>query len=246
MGLFDIFKKKKNEPAIDPEVLRQNFVSARRQNQNFCQRNYVEAEEIRGLFVGNKKLELVKIGDMDVTANRLMLADPCYLGSNMVLPMERAVTPGKCPVFASVLQTAMTGRVIAAVKVKLTDEATERYELAMPLGIKAWMVDDPMVYPYVDIATGIGCVVDKETELSFAAAYNQHFNVTGKDMIMDVLEPLVQEKGYAMFTVPGTQVNVPVFTTGLGQGAYNSYWGFDGNNKLTELVFPFVYPELFE
>ena len=246
MGLFDIFKRKKSAPAIDPEVLREQFVSARRQNQNFCQRNYVEAEQIFSVFSNSKKTELVKVGDMDVTSNRLLLADPCYFGSNMVLPMERAVEPGKCPVFASVLTTQMTGRVIAGVKIKLSDAATVRYELAMPLGVKAWTVDDPMVYPYVDISTGVGCAVDKETELTFAAAYNQYFNTTGKDMILDLLEPMVRETGYAMFTIPNTEVNVPLFTTGLGQGAYNAYWGFDKDNKLTELTFPFVYPELFE
>lgn len=246
MGLFDLFKKKKTAAAVDPEVLREMFVSARRQNHNYCQRNYVETEQLRSVFVGGKNLELVKVGDMDVTANRLMLADPCYLGSNMILPLERAVAPGKCPVYASVLVTQMTGRVVAGVKVKLTEESTVRYELAMPLGIKAWTVDDAMVYPYVDISTGVGCIVDKETELPFAAAYNNYFNAYGKDMILDLLEPMVQETGYAMFTIPGTEVNVPLFSTGLGQGAYNAFWGFDVNNKLTELVFPFVYPELFE
>lgn len=246
MGLFDIFKRKSKTPAIDPEVLRENFVSARRQNQNFCQRNYVEKEELQSVFVGGKNLELVKVGDMDVTSNRLMLADPCYFGSNMVLPLERAVEPGKCPVFASVLTTQMTGRVIAGIKVKLTQEATVRYELAMPLGIKAWTVDDAMVFPYVDISTGIGCVADKETELRFAAAYNQYFNTHGKDMILDLLEPMVESAGFAMFTIPDTQVQVPLFKTGLGQGAYNAYWGFDGNNRLSELIFPFVYPALFE
>ena len=245
MGFFDIFKKKKAEPAIDPEVLRENFVSARRQNQNFCQRNYVEAEQIFTVFVG-KNLELVKVGDMDATANRLMLSDPCYLGSNMVLPMERTTQIGKLPVFASVLTTQMTGRVIAGIKVKLSDTSTLRYELAMPLGITAWTADDPMVYPYVDVATGIACVVDKETELTFAAAYNNYFNTKGKDMVLDLLEPMLEESGYAMFTIPGSNVTVPMFRTGLGQGAYNAYWGFDKDNKLTELVFPFVYPELFE
>ena len=245
MGLFDIFKKKKAE-VVDPEVLREKFVSARRQNQNFCQRNYVEAQQLFTVFTPSKELELVKVGDMDATANRLMLSDPCYLGSNMVLPMERTTQIAKLPVFASVLTTKMTGRVIAGIKVKLSDASTLRYELAMPLGIKAWTADDPMVYPYVDIATGIACVVDKETELSFAAAYNNYFNIKGKDMVLDLLEPMLEESGYAMFTIPDTDVTIPLFRTGLGQGAYNAYWGFDKDNKLTELTFPFVYPELFE
>ena len=246
MGLFDIFKKKKTEEVVDPEVLREQFVSARRQNQNYCQRSYVEKEQLFDLFSNTKKTELVKIGDMDATCERLLLADPCYLGSNMILPMERTSPAGKLPVFASVMNTKMTGRVIAGVKVKVSDTSTVRYELAMPLGVKAWQVNDPMVYPYVDVSTGVGCVVDKETELSFAAAYNQYFNVHGKDMILDLLEPMVSETGYAMFTIPNTEVNIPLFRTGLGQGAYNAYWGFDKDNKVTELTFPFVYPELFE
>ncbi len=244
MGLFDMFKKKK-EAAVDPEVLREQFVSARRQNQNWCQRSYVETEQLQGLFTNAKNLEVVKVGDMDAISNRLLLADPCYMGSNMILAMERTTNPGKLPVFASVLTTRMTGRVIAAVKIKVSDKATSRYELAMPIGVKAWQVDDPMVYPYVDVSTGIACAVDKESELKFAAAYNEYFNVNGKDMVLDLLEPMVEEQGYAMFTIPRTEISVPLFKTGLGQGAYNAYWGFDADNKLTELVFPFVYPELF-
>ena len=63
MGLFDIFKRKKTE-AVDPEVLRERFVSARRQNQNYCQRNYVELEDVFSVFTPDKRLELVKVGEL--------------------------------------------------------------------------------------------------------------------------------------------------------------------------------------
>ena len=73
MGLFDIFKKKKKEEVIDPEVLRERFVSARRQNLNFCQRNYVETAEIFSVFSNSDKLELVK-GD-EILKEYIRLAD---------------------------------------------------------------------------------------------------------------------------------------------------------------------------
>lgn len=245
MGLFDFFKKKKE--VVDPEAVRENFVSARRQNLNFCQRQYTDLESMQTIFANTKKTELVKIGDMDAVGDRLMLCDPCYVGSNMVLPLERTTTPGKYPVYAAVMNTMMTGRVIAGVKVKVSEESTVRYELAMPLGIKAWQVDDPMIYPYVSIETGVACVLDGNTELPFASAMNNYYNEhPGKDMTIDVLEPLVQETGFAMWQIPGTTYDIPVFSTGLGQGMYNPFWGFDQNNHLTELVFPLVYPELFE
>ena len=245
MGLLDLFKKKKNE--IDPEVLRENFVSARRQNQNFCQREYTDMDSMETIFTNTKKTELVKVGDMDAAGDRLMLCDPCYVGSNMVQPMERTTNPGKFPVFASIMTTQMTGRVVAGFKIKVSDESTVRYEIAMPVGVKAWQVDDPMVYPYISVETDVVCALDGKTELPFAAATNRYYNShPGKDLIIDELQPLVEETGYAMWTIPGTEYRIPVFKAGLGQGMYNAFWGFDKDNHLTELVLPMVYPELFE
>lgn len=241
MGLFDKFRKK---TAVDPETIRMNFISARQQNQNRCQKIRVEPEALSGLFVESKKVKPVKVGDMDHPGERPLLCDPCYLGSNLANPMERTVQPGKYPVFAAVLETEMTGRVVGAVKIKFSESATVRYEIAMPLGMKAWQADDPMVYPGVSIETGVLCLVDEVTELPFAAHMNRAYD-KGQDLIHDELLPLVEQTGYAMWKIPGTEYQVPVLSAGLGQGIYNAYWGFDKDNRLTELVLPLVYPDLF-
>lgn len=244
MSIFDRFRKK---AGLDEEALRQNFISARQQNLNRCQKLRVEPGVLSGLFAETKKTKLVKVGDMDVAGERPLLCDPCYLGSNMANPTERTVKPGKYPVFAAVLNTKMTGRVICGVKIKFSDALTVRHEIAMPLGMKAWQADDPMVYPGVSIETGVVCCVDEVTELPFAAYLNRYYDThPGQDLIHDELLPLVEASGYAMWTIPGTEYQVPVFSVGLGAGIYNSYWGFDQENRLTELVLPLAYPDLFE
>lgn len=242
MGLFDKFRKKSEANA---EAVRLNFISARQQNLNRCQKLRVEPGVLNDLFADSKKTQLVKVGNMDFPGLRPLLCDPCYLGSNMANPTERAVQPGKYPVFATVLETKMTGRVVSAVKVKFSSALTVRHEIAMPLGMKAWQADDPMVYPGVSIETGVLCLVDEVTELPFAAHINRAYN-KGQDLIHDELLPMVETALYAMWTIPGTAYSVPVIRAGLGQGIYNSYWGFDKENQLTELVLPLVYPELFE
>ena len=94
--------------------------------------------------------------------------------------------------------------------------------------------------------TGVICLVDEVTELPFAAFLNRYYDKNpGKDPITDCLQPLVEETGYAMWQIPGTDDTVPVVSSGLGAGVYNSYWGFDPENRLVELVLPLVYPELF-
>lgn len=244
MGLFD---KLKRRSAANEEAMRLNYISARQQNLNRCQKLRVEPGVLSGLFAETKKTKLVKVGDMDLAGQRPLLSDPCYLGSNISNPTERTVPPGSYPVFAAVLDTKMTGRVISGVKIKFSDALTVRHEIAMPLGMKAWQADDPMVYPGVNIETGVVCCVDEVTELPFAAYMNRYYDKhPGQDLIHDELLPLVEEKGYAMWTIPGTEYSVPVLSAGLGAGIYNSYWGFDTENRLTELVLPLVYPELFD
>jgi len=244
MGLFDKSRKK---PQIDPETLKRNFISARQQNLNYVQRDRVEPGVLSKLFVESKHVTLKKIGDFALPGERLMICDPCYLGSNMVNAMERTVKPGTYPVYAAILDTEMTGRCVSAVKLKVSEELTVRHEIAMPVGMKPWQATDLGVFPGISIETGVACLVDKVTELPFASYLNRYYDThPGKDLINDALLPLVEETGYAMWQIPGTDYTVPVFSAGLGQGLYNAYWGFDKENRLTELVFPMVYPELFE
>ncbi len=241
MGLFDIFKK---HGEANAEAMRMNFISARQQNQNRCQKLRVEPGVLNGLFTDGRTVKLVKVGDMDHPGVRPLPCDPCYLGSNLANPTERAVQPGKYPVFAAVLDTKMTGKVVSAVKIKFSDALTVRHEIAMPLGMKAWQADDPMVFPGVNIETGVLCLADEVTELPFAAYMNRCYD-KGQDLIHSELLPLVETDLYAMWTIPGTDYTVPILSAGLGQGVYNPYWGFDKDNRLTELVLPLVYPELF-
>jgi len=244
MGLFDKLKKRS---AASEEALRLNYVSARQQNLNLCQKLRVDPGVLNGLFTETKKTKLVKVGDMDMPGQRPLLSDPCYLGSNMSNPTERAVTPGKYPVFAAVMHTKMTGQAVSAVKLKFSDALTVRHEIAMPLGMKAWQADDPMVFPGVNVETGVVCCVDEVTELPFAAYMNRYYDRNpGRDLIHDELIPLTEATGYAMWQIPDTDYHVPILSAGLGSGLYNSYWGFDKDNRLTELVLPLVYPELFE
>ena len=242
MGLFDRFRK---QPKVDPEVMKRNFISARRQNLSYVQRTRLEPGTIANLLTGSKHTTLYQIGEMDVPGTRLLVCDPCYVGSNLANPMERTVRPGKYPVFVSVLDTPMTGRVVSAVKLKLSDNPAVRHEVAMPVGLKAWQVADPGVFPGISVETGVACLADDVTELPIAAFQNRFYDKhPGQDPIN--LLPMVEETGFAMWQVPNTDYTVPVFASGLGPGMYNAYWGFDQNNQIAELVFPLVYPELFE
>ena len=244
MGLFDRFRK---QPKVDPEAMKRNFISARRQNLSYVQRTRLEPGTIANLLTGSKHTTLYQIGEMDVPGTRLLVCDPCYVGSNLANPMERTVRPGKYPVFVSVLDTPMTGRVVSAVKVTVSDAAAVRHEIAMPVGFKAWQSSDPGIFPGISIETGVACMVDEVSELPFAAFQNRYYDKhPGKDPNTDCLQPLVEETGFAMWQIPDTDYTVPVFSAGLGSGIYNAFWGFDQENRLAELVLPLVYPELFE
>ena len=44
---------------------------------------------------------------------------------------------------------------------------------------------------------------------------------------------------------PNTKNKLVMVASGLGDGFYQSYWGYDSNNDICELIVPLVNPDLF-
>lgn len=44
---------------------------------------------------------------------------------------------------------------------------------------------------------------------------------------------------------PNTKNKLVMVASGLGDGFYQSYWGYDSNNDICELIVPLINPDLF-
>ena len=59
--------------------------------------------------------------------------------------------------------------------------------------------------------------------------------------------PQYQRKGgdFIEWENPNTKNKLVMVASGLGDGFYQSYWGYDSNNDICELIVPLVNPDLF-
>lgn len=59
--------------------------------------------------------------------------------------------------------------------------------------------------------------------------------------------PSLQRKNgdFLLWNLPKSNNKIIMFTSGMGDGIYSAYWGFDENGNISNLTVPFINPEFF-
>ena len=254
MGLFDGFKKKKEKK--ENTDLRAAFA----ENLKFISRIEFAPEEIRKLFADTENQICMSIGDVDFPTGKIVVADPlAYLyDPEFSRPLNHSVAAGAYPILISVHQFAAIGPRIVAAKLKFTDKAAVRYEIAMPEGKTIEQINEPGVLAGFGVDAGMGCFCDKKTADEYSGFISEwHENNPGKNHYDDYFaayfaesyraRPDLQREGgdYIVWAIPDTGNRIAMFASGLGDGYYQSLWGFDEEGRICELAVPFINPELF-
>ena len=96
---------------------------------------------------------------------------------------------------------------------------------------------------YVD--AGMGCIVDEVTQKAFRRYWEARVAEDEgidpyNDLFCEVLEnsyaerPEHQREGgdWALWTVPGTDLGIPIFASGWGDGCYPCYFGYGADGRV--------------
>lgn len=215
------------------------------------------AQEMNEQFETGGRYPLAKVGEVTVTSGRLEIGDPfCYMNSPHSCTLEKLVEPGRYPVYLSVMEHGIFGPKFLTAKLEISKKTPVRYELAMPQGHSIEDKDKPGVFALFGVDAGMACICDKETSIAFDIflkdwsnknpgknRYNDYFADLMKDFAEKHPDYQRQDGDYFEFKVPGTENNMVMFTSGLGDGAYSGYWGYDEAGEIACLVIPFIHPE---
>jgi hypothetical protein len=175
----------------------------------------------------------VTIGKIKITSGRIIACDPLHT-DEYGIPYTQVFPTGKFPVQFSIAQTGEED-LIAFARILFSDEPVERWELALQEGQKPIVVGDEDIHGF-GVDGGIGIFVDEAAKKTLDKS----------NMIDDELYgPLNTEMDkhfhntwrYAMYNFG--EHNLAAFTTGLGDGRYASYIGFDANGKICRMVSDF-------
>lgn len=175
----------------------------------------------------------VTIGKIKIVSGHIIACDPLH-SDEYGIPFTQLFPTGEFPVQLSIAQTGEED-MIAFARINFSEEPVERWELALLEGQKPIPVGDEDIHGY-GIDGGIGIFVDEEAKKALDKS----------NLIDDELYgPLNKEMDkhyhntwrYSMYNF--SIHNLASFTTGMGDGIYATYIGFDANGKVCRLVSDF-------
>jgi hypothetical protein len=208
----------------------------------------------------DEKFAVCELGKVIFPTGHVVIADPlCYLGTEHACPLEKSIEPGEYPIILSVLKDEIWGIRYLAAKLLITDKRAVRYETAAR---KVEESEDSKKYNGLNgfgVETGLACFCDEETERLYKGFLQQwHHSHPGGNHYDDYFEqifafsyenaPKYQREGgdWIDWSVPSTTNNIIMFGSGFGDGYYQSYWGYDTEDKICCLAIKFIDPEAFD
>lgn len=233
-----------------------NFFSCNSQTK---QNNAIKLEEKLSivdynLIIENKthddiEIETLEIGNVNLPTGKIIICDPLmYIDSK---PLVKTVTPGKYPIKIYVAKTKDSGDRHALAQLEFSKKKAIKWVLALRENenIKELEYDDSFFGFPVD--AGLASFFDYKTgieyqkfESDFAKSnpngniYDDFFEIEFKKNSKNKNNP--DEIGdWINYTFPNTELNIPMFQSGYGDGFYPAYWGIDEQGNVSSLVIDF-------
>lgn len=202
--------------------------------------------------IGGTEVDTLDIGTVHFPTGTILACDP-LVELEEAQPYLQTVPAGTYPVQICVMPSEEYGDRYACVKVAVSDQKPVRYELGM-IGNECLdeELEDGEFFGF-GVDAGMCCIADRKTQEAFQAYWAQRLREDESidpynDLFCDLLEengkanPKYQRDGgdWLNWTVPGTDYNLPIFTSGWGDGVYPCYFGYDAAHNVCGVYIHFI------
>jgi hypothetical protein len=197
-------------------------------NKGFIDGRIIETED------GTATFKTHQISDLVVPTGFIVACDPFVCFDSP--PFAPQIPVGTYPVILSVLQWNDDQRVAYA-KLHISNEPSIEWKMALlPNQDLSTLTEEDEYFGY-PVDAGTGCFMDKSAAnilLTKDENYSQF-------MITEMEKHYVHTWDWTNIELDSeTKANLIAFKSGLGDGIYPSYFGFDANGKVTSLVTDFL------
>lgn len=211
----------------------------------------MDAEKIAKQFVNTDTWASLTIGTADIPSGRVIVADPLrYLTENGIAPVLKTEIPkGSYPVEIAIHRGSLR---ICTARLKIKETAAVRYKLAEPLPETA-AFGGMNGFP---VGAGLMCFIDAEgAEIYKKADQKWEDEHPGENRYTDYFAaffaesyekfPDYQRKGgdFIEWTNPENGERMVMAASGMGDGFYQCFWGYDESGEICELIVPLINPE---
>jgi hypothetical protein len=177
-----------------------------------------------------------EIGDLLVPSGRIVACDP--LVDPEAIAFTKQVQPGRYPVVLSIVRRGSRDERIALAMVRFSNQKPVRWELAITPENDLTLLKDDEFYGY-GVDAGTGCFMSEEAANLLSEKMDE--DVDYYELIEEQREKnYVHTRDWADFVLDADSgLNIIAFSSGLGDGLYGSYWGYDEANEVVCLVTDF-------
>jgi Protein of unknown function (DUF4241) len=191
------------------------------------------------LFHSNGRI--LTIGTLHLPTGRIVACDPFFAG--IALPFGRAVRPGAYAAQICLVTLPPYGERVALARILFQPEGrSTRFEEALKE-----FADAGRYY----VEAGLGSFMDEMTRQRFAEVMarfyqerpegNYYDDVLAAELKKSAVNPEDPRDvgSWNLHVLPGSDLNIAMFASGLGDGAYSSYWGLDDASQVVSLTTDF-------
>ena len=233
-----------------------------KQNIKYIQSTEMDAGKLAGQFVRTNSRFYLTVGTVDITSGKVVVADPlCYMaGEHIIAPvLKKEIPNGSYPAEVSIYRDELIGIRMCTARLKIKETTAVRYELSESEEASAAARFKDGIMHGFPVDAGMMCFVDANGADHYRDFLeNWHKDNPGKNHYDDYFQaffaesdkklPQYQREGgdFIEWMNPNTKERMVQISSGLGDGFYHSFWGYDEGGEICELVVPMVDPDIFE
>jgi len=213
---------------------------------------YFEKDEIMG-----RLITTIDIGSVTFTNGEVIVRDPLVYLNKWAEPYYRKVPCGEFPVSVCVMvETEEDIDRYAVVKVEFSKERAVEFENALIGNENLDTLKEGDFFGF-NVDAGLGSITDtigRDAFIKFMKEWdkkNPDKNIYDDYFSQLFIEsykkfPNYQRSGgdWINFKIPETNINIPMFQSGYGDGSYPVYYGLDKNGDVCSLIIEFINIEI--
>ena len=237
----------------------ESFQAKFEENTKFRTQEAISADVIERQFVKNESRYYVEVGQIDCPTGQIVIADPlAYLPSRQFSPvLAESVPTGTYSVDVSICRQQEIGLRICTARLKIKDSKVVTYKKATATKETAIQLKDGGTIEGFPVDAGMICFCDAEEAEKYRKfidkwyvenADGNHYDDYFAAYFAESYEkmPAYQREGgdFIVWTNPDTGNRMIMIASGFGDGFYNSYYGYDGDGELCEIIVPMVNPDI--
>lgn len=237
-----------------------NIEESFKKNLKYISSTEIDPNTIEKQFQKSNTRFYLEVGETNIITGNIIVADPlAYLpikDNNPILNIK--IPKGIYKIETSICRSNEIGIRMCTVRLKIKNTKAISYKLASPTEESAIFKGKDGILTGFPVDAGMVTICDEQVAIEYQEFleewykehpnknhYNDYFANFFKESSKKLPQYQREEGDFIEWENPKTHNKLVMVASGLGDGFYQSYWGYDQENEICELIVPLVNPDLF-